>query len=305
MKCFLKAPRDVRLRGAWAGFTAAGPCCVRARSTNGPLFAADDFLHWAQHRAKAVFALNWFAPVEQGSEPERLAMNASSGQLAMIALLGLVLSWACAWWCARHYAASLRKLMTAPASAARAKVPDAGAPQADARPRLGPQNRLTPLAPSTRPRASVASNHQASMRLLGWVVGLSGLIAASSAALQLALVMNLTLSPGRWAALTMVYLWPVVVCVGLPWCWGSWRIFGVLMLWFVLSVALLVWRSEGSTALMVSFAATEVFVPAALVALVCLGPATRAVAPWLLPAVSGLGRGFCRGPGRIAARHAG
>ena len=201
-------------------------------------------------------------------------MNYSTGKLAFIFMLAVLLSYAGAWWLARRYRAAMRELMSAPLAAS-------------------PPSRSTGAAVNTLPQptpVTAAANRRAGLRLALLLVTLSGLIALSSAALQLHVVMqDMAFSFSRLALLGFVQLWPVIPSLGLLWRWPRWRVLGALALWFLVCFALVLWRSDGNTAMdVLSFLALEIGPPMLLAAAVCLGGATRAIAPWLLLPVIGL-----------------
>jgi len=202
-------------------------------------------------------------------------MNYSTGKLAFIFMLAVLLSYAGAWWVARRYRAAMRDLMSAPVAAF---PPASGA--------AGPT--LAAL-PDPMP-VTAADNRHAGIRLALLLVALSALISLSSAALQLHVVMaGMEFSVHRLALLGFVQLWPVIPSLGLLWRWSRWRVLGALALWFLVCFALVWWRSDGNTVLAVlSYLAFEIGPPMLLVAGVCLGGATRAIAPWLLLPVIGL-----------------
>ena len=200
-------------------------------------------------------------------------MNYSTGKLAFIFMLAVLLSYIVAWWVARRYRAAMRGLMSAPLAS-----PDIAA--------TGP---VVAALPEPMP-VTVAANRRAGLRLALLLVALSALISLSSAALQLHVVMqDMAFSFNRLALLGLVQLWPVIPSLGLLWRWSRWRVLVALALWFVACFALVWWRSDGNTpGAMLSYLAFEIGPPMLLVAAVCLGGATRAIAPWLLLPVIGL-----------------
>ena len=202
-------------------------------------------------------------------------MNYSTGKLAFIFMLAVLLSQVGAWWVAGRYRTSMRNLMSAPV-AAPAAMPGAAGP-------------VLAALPDPMP-VTAAANRHAGLRLALLLVTLSGLISLSSAALQLHVVMqDMAFSFTRLALLGFVQLWPVIPSLGLLWRWSRWRVLGALALWFVICFALVWWRSDGNTApAVLSYLAFEIGPPMLLVAAVCLGGATRAIAPWLLLPMIGL-----------------
>ena len=67
------------------------------------------------------------------------------------------------------------------------------------------------------------------------------------------------------------------------WRWSRWRVFGAVLMWCVVCFPILLWRSIEPRPLQLLFGmAVEIGPTLVLVALILLGNATRAVAPWLL-----------------------
>jgi hypothetical protein len=136
---------------------------------------------------------------------------------------------------------------------------------------------------------SAQDNWRADLRLAGLLVGLSCLMALSSTALFLVFAIDDPFSFKRLAVLGLVRLWPAIPALGLMWRWSRLRLLTTLVLWCVLCFAVLLWRSiEPRPLELLQFLAGEVGVPMLLVALLCLGDATRAIASWLLPPLVGL-----------------
>ena len=204
-------------------------------------------------------------------------MDYSTGKLSFIVCIALVLAWAGAWLLARRYRVAMTALMRA-ASAAPAAA-------AGCRAAIGP----APAAPMAR-RVSLAQNRRAGWRLTALLLGLSVLMAASSAWL------TLWLSAGhepvairRAAVLALVNTWPAIPAIGLLWRWTLPRLLAALAGWCVLCFAVLLWRSiEARPMELLLFLAIEVGPPLLLISLLCLGATSRAAAPWLLPPLLGL-----------------
>ena len=204
-------------------------------------------------------------------------MDYSTGKLSFIVCIALVLAWAGAWLLARRYRVAMTALMRA-ASAAPAAA-------AGCRAAIGP----APAAPMAR-RVSLAQNRRAGWRLTALLLGLSVLMAASSAWL------TLWLSAGhepvairRAAVLALANTWPAIPAIGLLWRWTLPRLLAALAGWCVLCFAVLLWRSiEARPMELLLFLAIEVGPPLLLIALLCLGATSRAAAPWLLPPLLGL-----------------
>jgi hypothetical protein len=134
-----------------------------------------------------------------------------------------------------------------------------------------------------------SDNRRAALRLALLLAMLSALMALSSAALQLQWATGEAFTPRRLLVLAFVQLWPLIPSLGLLWRWSRWRVLGVLLLWFALCLALVMWRSTGTPLSMAaSYLAFEIGPPMLLAATVCMGGATRAIAPWLLLPMIGL-----------------
>ena len=205
-------------------------------------------------------------------------MNYSTGKLSFIFMLAVLLSVVGAWWVARRYRVAMRRLMSAPLAA----------PAPGLTPPLAPPNAAASIANAPMP-VTARDNLSAGYRLALLLVGLSALISLTSAAIQLHGVMSEKFSLHKLLMLGFVQLWPVIPCLGLLWRWSRWRVLGALVLWFALCFAVLLWRSVTPQPVqLLSYLAFEIGPPMLLAAAVCLGGATRAVAPWLLLPMIGL-----------------
>ena len=204
-------------------------------------------------------------------------MDYSTGKLSFIVCIALVLAWAGAWLLARRYRVAMTALMRA-ASAAPAAA-------AGCRAAAG----AAPAAPMAR-RVSLAQNRRAGWRLTALLLGLSVLMAASSAWLTLWLgAGHERVAIRRAALLALVYTWPAIPAIGLLWRWTLPRLLAALAGWCMLCFAVLLWRSiEARPMELLLFLAIEVGPPLLLIALLCLGATSRAAAPWLLPPLLGL-----------------
>ncbi len=206
-------------------------------------------------------------------------MGYSTGKLAFIVIVALMLSCLGAWWLAHRYRIVMRRLMSAPLGAGATATVAASA----ASPLVSEQ--LAPPEP-----VSLADNRRAAIRLTLLLLGLSCLMAVSSAGLWLARDVDAgTFSGKRVLLLALVQVWPVIPALGLMWRWSSTRVLGVLALWCVLCFGVLLWRSiEARPLELLLFLASDIGPPLVLVALLLMGNATRAAAPWLLPPFLGL-----------------
>lgn len=197
-------------------------------------------------------------------------MDYSTGKVISIFVIAAALSVLGAWLLAWRFRVAMRVLMSRPVGVRTAAYP---AP--------------APLpTPSTAPAAlSAADNRRAGWRLAALLVALSALIALTSAALGLGLMFENLVTPGRTLTMAFAFLWPVIPALGLMWRWSRLRVVGALLLWCVLAFPVLSWRSIEArpAAELIVFLALQIGPTILLVALLCMGNATRAIAPWLLP----------------------
>lgn len=198
-------------------------------------------------------------------------MDVTSGKIAFILLVAALLSVAGALVLAWRYRSTMRRLMSTASAATLPTAPPRPAPR--------PQPPAAPL--------SWQDNQRAGRRVALLLVLLSALLSLSSAALFLGVAMAQPgmLTPSRLLTLAVLNLWPLIPALGLLWRWSRWRVAVALLLWFAASVALIVWRSIEAQPLSVTllYLASEIGMPMLLIGALCLGGATRAVAPWLLP----------------------
>jgi hypothetical protein len=188
------------------------------------------------------------------------------GSFVLAAALSVLGAWLLAW----RFRAAMRALMARPVGPSTAASPAPTLPPAT----------LTAPAP-----LSAADNRRAGWRLAALLVALSALIALTGAALWLGLVNKDSVTPVRTLTLAFAYLWPVIPVLGLIWRWSRARVIGALLLWCLLAFAVLSWRmiETRPAGEMILFLALEIGPTILLVALLCMGNATRAIAPWLLP----------------------
>ena len=197
-------------------------------------------------------------------------MEYSTGKISFLFIVAVALSFLGAWWVAYRYRVTMRRLMSAPVEAARPPPGDTVA-----------------VPPPTAPAVPVTAsdNRRAGMLLGLLLIGLSVLMAASLAALELRVVMEPgTFSWKRLAVLALIHVWPVFPALALLARWSRLRLVAALGLWCVLCFGVMLWRSiEPRPLEILAFLGFEIGPAMVLVALLCLGSATRAVAPWLLP----------------------
>jgi hypothetical protein len=213
-------------------------------------------------------------------------MDYSTGKLAFILVVAVLMSCCGAWWIAYRYRAAMQRLMSAPPAA----VPRMASHYRDRRDcPIGIEAGSVAMAPASPLPVSANDNRCANLRLAVVLIALSCLMAVTSAALFLVLAIEAPFSFKRLAVLGLVHTWPVVPVLGLKWRWSRVRLLAILLLWCLLCFAVLWWRSiEPQPLGLVLFLAGEVGAPMLLVALLCLGDATRAIASWLLPPLVGL-----------------
>ncbi|HET6980051.1 MAG TPA: hypothetical protein VFI24_27205 [Pyrinomonadaceae bacterium] len=123
------------------------------------------------------------------------------------------------------------------------------------------------------------------MRLIILLIALSCLMAVTSASIWHALQFpDLPLRPKWIAVMALLHIWPMIPALALIWRWSRKRLFGILLLWSVVFLIVGTWRSseEAGPLGMLALLVIECGVALALMSLVFLGNATRAIAPWLL-----------------------
>lgn len=201
-------------------------------------------------------------------------MAYSTGKLIFIFIVAVLLSCIGAWWIAYRYRNAMQRLMRAPAAL--------DAPTAVATADSEPWPLPAPV--------SLEDNRSAAIRLTLLLIGLSCLMAISSASLWLALSFkDEPFAPKRAAVLALMHLWPVIPALGLLWRWSRWRMLGMLALWCGLCFGVMLWRSIEPRPLQLLLGlAVEIGPGMVVVALLCMGNATRAIASWLLLPFIGL-----------------
>jgi hypothetical protein len=217
-------------------------------------------------------------------------MDNTSGKLASIFLVAVVLSIVAAWLIARRYRHAMRGLMSAPLEAS--PKPDAvAATTAGAAPVESTEGRVATATSLLGPPAAfdLAANQRAAVRLTLTLFVISAFIS-----LTVAVIEHLLALPGEsiaWKRVTLlafIDLWPTIPALGIVWRWTRWQTIGALLLWFVLCFGLALWRSvDRDSASILIFLAWKIGPAMLLIALLFLGDATRAIAPWLLPVMFG------------------
>lgn len=193
-----------------------------------------------------------------------------TGRLMFLFLLAAALALAASRLVVWRYRKTMTRLMQA-ATTPVAETPATVVP--------GDQIR-SPPAPLT-----LADNRRALARLLALLVGLSLLMALTRAYIEFRFVYETEPTPARLATLALVFAWPVIPVIGLLRRWSRWRVIGLLAAWWLAALALTAWRTTEvvSLGLLVQMLSMEIGLPLIVVATLCLGSATRAVGPWLLP----------------------
>jgi hypothetical protein len=183
-------------------------------------------------------------------------------------ILSALLACVGAWIIARSYRRRMQQLMRAP------HAEESTAPASDA----------AAVSPPPPAPFSLRDNWAAGMRLTTLLIAVSCLIAVTSACIWWALTFpGEPLPPKRVAVVALLHLWPVIPGLALMWRWSRKRLFGTLLLWCAATFVVLLWRQIELRPLQaVAAMASEIGLTLALVSLVFLGNATRAIALWLL-----------------------
>jgi hypothetical protein len=201
-------------------------------------------------------------------------MAREPAELYQVLVLCVLLSCVASWIIAHRYRRRMQQLMRAP-------CPEAS------RPLNAPAAEATADRPAGAP-VSLADNRAAGMRLTMLLIASSCLLAGTSACIFSALMFPADpLMPWRVIPIAIMQLWPVIPAIALTWRWSRARFFGALLLWcaatWVVLFVIGLWRQiDMGPLLLFNVMASEIGLPVALLSLVFLGNATRAIAPWLL-----------------------
>ena len=193
------------------------------------------------------------------------------GKIATILILATLLASLGAWIVALRYRAAMKRLMKAP-------LPS--------RPTEEPESSASTTASALPPpiATTLADNTRAHWRLLAAFCGLS-LLMAVNRTLIMQLIADGPITLKTVSTLAAAYAWPVVPVIAVIGRWSRRRLVGTLLLWFVVAVALLSWRTTEA----VSFGKVffwmllDIGLPLIVVTTLCLGGASRAIGPWLAP----------------------
>jgi len=193
------------------------------------------------------------------------------GKIAFLLIVATALSFFGALIVAARYRATMQALMRAPVALPTGAVPAA--------PRPLPYTADSPAAP-----VSLADNRQAQRRLILGFLGLT-LLMALTRTLLMQIVSDGPITLKTVTTLCAAYAWPVVPVVAVLRRWPRWRFVGTLLLWFVAAVILLSWRTNENISFgqVLFWLSLDIGLPLIVVSALCLGSATRAVAPWLAP----------------------
>lgn len=193
------------------------------------------------------------------------------GKIATLLIIATVLSFFGALIVAARYRATMKALMKAPVDAQPGPASGPTAPL--------PYTVGNPPAPVT-----LADNRRAEKQLILGFLAIT-LVMSLSRTLLMQIVADGPITLKTVLTLCAAYAWPVVPVIAVICRWPRLRFVGALLLWFVAAVALLSWRTNEN----VSFAQVfgwmlfDIGLPLIVVTALCLGSATRAVAPWLAP----------------------
>ena len=150
-------------------------------------------------------------------------MDNTSGKLASIFLVAVVLSVVAAWIIARRYRHAMRGLMSAPLDTSRhpKAVGGTDAVTGAETTEAGSSVAASEIAPATP--VDLAANQRAAWRLTLTLFVISAFIS-----LTVALIEHLIALPGEsiaWKRVTLlsfIDLWPTIPVLGIVWRWGRW-----------------------------------------------------------------------------------
>ncbi len=191
-----------------------------------------------------------------------------TGKLATLVILATLLAVVGAWGVALRYRAAMQRLMSAP-------------------PENSPLRPPHPPAPSALPVSNItlADNRRAYRRLVTIFASISLLMSFTHALTLEQLSGSAQINWETVTILTLVMAWPIVLVLGVIERWPRHRVALLLAAWFVGAVLLIAWRTSEAVTLsgIMIWMSFAIGIPLLLVSAVCLGNATRAIAPWLLP----------------------
>lgn len=138
------------------------------------------------------------------------------------------------------------------------------------------------LAPPRK--VTIADSYRAARRLTALLIGVSCLLAVTSASMWMSLAFpDEPFLPKRVLVVALLNLWPIIPSLILVWHWSRWRMIATFLLWLVVWYFIFLWRSvEPQPLQLLSLMIVEMGPSVLLVAIIFLGNTTRAVAPWFL-----------------------
>lgn len=193
------------------------------------------------------------------------------GKIAFLLIVATALSFCGALIVAARYRTTMQALMKAALDTPSGAVAGASRPL--------PYSADNPAVP-----VSLADNRQAQRRLILGFLGLTILMALTRT-LLMQIVADGPITLKTVSTLCAAYAWPVVPVIAVLRRWPRWRFIGALLLWFVAAVILLSWRTNENVSFgqVLFWLSLDIGLPLIVVSALCLGSATRAVAPWLAP----------------------
>jgi len=193
----------------------------------------------------------------------------ASGKILTLLIIATLLALIGAWLVARAYRKSMQRLMKAPVAAPSGSVTEAHKLPASVRSTLFP---------------TLADNHDAYRRLLFSFIGLT-LVIALTRTVMTQFIADGPITLKTVATLGAAYAWPVLPVLAVIGRWSRLRFVGAMLGWLVFAILLLSWRTNEniSFAQVVGWMLFDTGLPLVVVTALCLGGATRAVAPWLAP----------------------
>ncbi|MBS1140589.1 MAG: hypothetical protein H6R13_2042 [Proteobacteria bacterium] len=192
-----------------------------------------------------------------------------SGKIATLLILATFLSVIAALIVVSRYRSAMKRLMQVPVAAT-----GSGAEQSPA-----DSSRLPPPA-----AIGLADNRRAYWNLLAAFCGLTLLIALTRTLIT-QWIADGPITIKTVAALGAAYAWPVLPVLAMIGRWSRWRFVGAMLLWLIAAVALLTWRTNENVQFIqvLKWMSFDIGLPLVFVTAICLGSASRAIAPWLVP----------------------
>lgn len=193
----------------------------------------------------------------------------ASGKILTLLIIATLLALIGAWVVARSYRKSMQRLMKAPVAAPSVQPSATSKPPASARATLFP---------------TLANNDDAHRRLLFSFIGLT-LVIALTRTLLTQFIADGPITLKTVATLGAAYAWPILPVLAVIGRWSRPRFVGAMLGWLVFAILLLSWRTNEnvSFAQVVGWMLFDTGLPLVVVTALCLGGATRAVGPWLVP----------------------